>query len=289
MDFNVISPKGTDELLKTIQEYQTQNFRFGAGYTDLILDLKTQPVADLTVINLVNLEDKTFTSIDNGSEGIRIGSLVTAATIIENNILKKEYHVLWKAANSLASGQIRKMATIGGNLCTGSPAGDLSCSLVALRAKCEVLSTDKSIKTIPVEDFFTGVKKICLKKNEVLRSIFIPLNNPNGNIYSDFIKVGTRRSMEIATVSLAYNILTDSNNKIVNSGISCGSVSPTIKFAKSACDYLKDKNFSEITKTESEEFAKKVLENVSPISDFRASKWYRSKVLVNISKSIFNH
>ena len=58
---NVISPESTKELLATIDENMDKEFRFGAGYTDLLVELRKQPNNELIVINLAYLEDDEFT------------------------------------------------------------------------------------------------------------------------------------------------------------------------------------------------------------------------------------
>ncbi len=289
MKFNVRSPKTTKELFEVIVENKSKNFRFGAGYTDLILEFKKQPDEDIIVINLALLNDEEFTSIEKTENGIRLGALITANRITSDKELQRQFPVLYEAVNKLASRQIRQVATVGGNLCTASPAGDIACALMALKAQCEILSTSGTIRVIPINSFFVDVKKNDMKKDEVLHSVLIPLNNENKKIYSAFIKIGTRRSMEIAVVSIAYHIQVDENDKITHAGIAIGSVAPTIKFVQSACEYLEGKNFSSMGSLESQEFAAKVLEYASPISDIRASAWYRKEVLYNISKSIFEN
>ena len=287
MNFNVISPETTDELLKVIAENQGNKFRFGAGCTDLLLELKKQPDEKLIVVNLAHLNDNQFTSIEKTDDGIRIGALVTANGITSDKELQHQFPVLYESANKLGSRQIRQVATVGGNLCTASPAADIACALVVLEAQCEILSVGGTARVIPINDFFIDVRKTDLKKDEILRSVIIPPNSENRKIYSDFIKIGTRRSMEIAVVSLAYHIQADEEDKITHAGIAIGSVAPTINFVGSACEYLTGRNFSAIGSSESEEFAAKVLEYASPISDKRASAWYREEVLFNISRSIF--
>ncbi|MDP8208634.1 MAG: FAD binding domain-containing protein [Candidatus Electryonea clarkiae] len=287
MNFNVASPETNEELFEVIAANQGRNFRFGAGCTDLLIELKKQPEKDLTVINLGYLNDPQFNSIENNDGSVRIGALVTANRITSDLTIQERLPVLYEAANQLASGQIRQVATIGGNLCTASPAGDMACALVALKAECEILSANGKVRVVPIEDFFTGVRKTDLKENEILRSVQIPVNNSGEKVHSGFIKVGVRRSMECSVVSLAYHIQITADDIITLAGIAIGSVAPTIKFASSACEYLTGKRFSEIGSSESEEFATKILEYASPISDIRASAWYREEVLFNISKSIF--
>ena len=101
---------------------------------------------------------------------------------------------------------------------------------------------------------------------------------------SGFIKVGTRLSMECSVVALAFHIQKDDSGTIQHAGIAIGSVAPTIKFTDSACNYLNGK--SELNQVEREEFAKLVSKYASPISDVRASAWYREEVLFNISKGL---
>jgi CO/xanthine dehydrogenase FAD-binding subunit len=286
MDFSVITPTTTEKLLSAIADHQGTNSKIGVGMTDLLLEIKKQPNQNLTVINLAQLNDPDFTSSAIGDNEIKIGALVTANQIANNQELQQRFPVLCQAANKLASRQIRQVATVGGNLCTASPAGDIACALVALKAHCEILSSNGTTNIIPIDDFFLDVRKTDLKPDEVLRCVIIPFH-ANHNLHSGFIKVGIRRSMECAVVSLAYHIHLDQDNAITHAGISIGSAAPTIKFTQSACDYLIGKKISSIGASESKAFAAKVLDYASPISDIRGSAWYRKEVLFNISKSIF--
>jgi len=289
MNFNIISPKTQEELLRALRYNQDKNFRFGAGYTDLILELKKQPANDLTVINLAQLQDNRFTSITIIDGGLSIGALTTANSIVRSSLIREKYPVLGQAALQHGSRQVRQTATVGGNLCTASPAGDMACALVALQAQCEILSAEGNVRIIPIDIFFSGVRKTDLKKNEILRSIILPADYANGNIYSHFIKVGLRRSMECSIVSLAYHIIADSANKVIKCAAAIGSAAPTIKFCKEACEYLKGKTLNNISPEEAKKFAALIVEYASPISDIRASAWYRKQVLFNISQGIFDN
>jgi xanthine dehydrogenase FAD-binding subunit len=284
MDFDVITPKTKSELLATIAENKEKHYRFGAGCTDLLMELKRKPEENLTVINLAQMHDNDFSTITISKNGMRIGSMATAAEILKNLEIKEMFPVLNESAYNLASMQIRETATIGGNICTASPSGDMACALMALQAKCEILNTNGELRTVPITEFFTGVRKTVLQKDEVLQSVLIPLNSST-TIQSEFIKIGTRLSMECSVVSLAYHLQKDESGKIQQAGIAIGSVAPTIKFPDSACDYLIGK--TGLNEIEREEFANKIMEYASPISDIRATDWYRKEVLFNISKGIF--
>ena len=285
MEFNIVNPKTKSELLGAIRK--ENHFRFGAGCTDLLMELKKKPEKDLTVINLSFVKDPLFTGIKKSAKALRFGAMFTAHKIVVNEEIKNKYHVLHEAAFNLASTQIRHVATLGGNLCTASPSGDMACALVALQAECELMNTSGKSRMVPINDFLIGVRKTALKKNEVLFGVAVPANKKaTTNIHSGFIKIGTRRSMECSVVSLSYHVQLDKNGIIIQAGIAIGASAPTIRFAESACEFLIGKKLKTISQEEKERFADKVLSYASPITDIRATAWYRKEVLYNISKSI---
>ena len=286
MEFNIVNPTTTSEMLDAIRK--ENHFRFGAGCTDLLMELKKKPEEGLTVINLSQVKDEAFSSIKKTAKGIRLGAMFTAHKIVMNEEIKKEFNVLHEAAHNLASTQIRQVATVGGNLCTASPSGDIACALVALDATCELLSAAGKSREVNIKEFFTGVRTTALKKNEVLYSIAVPTNNKKTKtICSNFIKIGTRRSMECSVVSLAYHVQINEEGIIIKAGVAIGASAPTVRFAGKACDFITGKKFKAISQKEKKEFAEKILSYASPITDIRATAWYRKEVLFNISKSIF--
>lgn len=286
MDFDVISPKTIPELLNAIELNQANNFRISAGFTDLIHQIKSQQTEGLILINLAQLADPDFKQIKEIENNIQIGAMTTAAEIIDNKFIKGDFPVLHQAASKLASAQIRNVATVGGNICNVSPSGDITAALIALKATCCILDCDGSEREEKLSSLIRGLKKTSLTKTEIIKNVTIPKNS-NNNVKSGFVKVGSRKSMEISIVSLAYHIQCTDDGTIEKAGVSCGAVAPTIPFAASACELLIGKNIYSISDAVKSEFAGKVLEYATPISDIRASDWYRKKVLFNISKIIF--
>lgn len=286
MDFDVISPKTIPELLNAIELNQANNFRISAGFTDLIHQIKSQQTEGLILINLAQLADPDFKQIKEIENNIQIGAMTTAAEIIDNKFIKGDFPVLHQAASKLASAQIRNVATVGGNICNVSPSGDITAALIALKATCCILDCDGSEREEKLSSLIRGLKKTSLTKTEIIKNVTIPKNS-NNNVKSGFVKVGSRKSMEISIVSLAYHIQCTDDGIIEKAGVSCGAVAPTIPFAASACELLIGKNIYSISDAVKSEFAGKVLEYATPISDIRASDWYRKKVLFNISKIIF--
>lgn len=287
MEYQILSPQNIAELCKTVKSNIKKPFRFGAGYTDLLMEIKKSEIKNLTIINLAQINDTPFFGIKSSAKEFEIGAMVTASKLASDLEIGKQVPTLQQAAINLASTQIRNVATIGGNMCTASPSGDLICAAIALNATCEIMDENKKIRSISVHNFFMGVRKTALKKNEFLYRINIPKNKKTATkIHSGFIKIGTRKAMECSVVSLAYHLQIDKTNNIIDAGIAIGASAPTVRFAKSACHFLIGKKIDAITQKEKEEFAKKVLSYASPITDVRATAWYRKEVLFNISKSI---
>ncbi|MBI2280306.1 MAG: FAD binding domain-containing protein [Bacteroidetes bacterium] len=286
MNFEVISPKTTPELLNAIYDNQTENFRIGAGFTDLINQFKTQETEGLILINLTQLKDDNFKLIIENKTNFQIGALTTASEIIDNKSIKENFPVLYQAASKLASTQIRNVATVGGNICNVSPSGDMTAALIALKATCHIIDCDGNERKELLSSFIRGLKKTSLTKKEIIKNITIP-KNAGQNLKSGFEKVGSRKSMEISIVSLAYHLQLTNDGIITHAGVACGAVAPTIPFTTSACEFLIEKNINTISENDKEEFAIKVLEYANPISDIRASDWYRKEVLFNVSKTIF--
>ena len=285
MDFDVISPRTVENLLSVISDHQDSNFRIGAGYTDLLLELKTNSTEGLKIINIAQLNDTSFNDIIDMGDFIHVGTNVTAQQLVESELIHSNYPVLTEAAASVASIQIRNSATIGGNICTASPSGDMTCALISLQSVCEIINTDNGIREEKLCDVIRGVRKTSLSSKEVLRNVKIP-KNTSVRLYSSFVKVGSRNSMEISIVSLAYHLQLNQEDIIQEAGISIGAVAPRIPFAEKAGEYLKGRVIGKMTDMEREEFAFEVMKYASPISDIRASEWYRREVLYNICREI---
>jgi len=286
MNFDIESPKSREELLQSLRRHQSTDFRLGAGFTDLLIELKKSDQEDLTLINLSQLEDEEFSGMGFYPTEIRIGALVTVAQIRKNSNIQENFPVLQQAAQSLASRQIREVATIGGNICQASPSGDLSCALVALKATCEIMDMDGKIRHEALSGFFRGPGKTSLQKSEVLKSISIPVNQSK-TLKSGFIKIGRRSAMECSIVSIGYHFQMEADGVVTQAGIAIGAVAPTVVFCSKAAGFLAKRNVNNLDEEERLKVARLIQEAASPIDDLRASAWYRREILFNSAKSIF--
>lgn len=88
-----------------------------AGGTDLLSTLKGEGLSDYpeALINIKTISG--FESIEADDQGLKIGAGIKLSRMVESSVLRERYKVLAEAAHTVASPQIRNMATLGGNLC----------------------------------------------------------------------------------------------------------------------------------------------------------------------------
>lgn len=175
---------------------------------DYLLDISN--ISELKIINLI-------------SNFIEIGPLVTHSRLIHEPLIKNNFSVLVEAAYTIGSTQIRNRGTIGGNIVNASPAADLLPPLIALGAEVE-LTSRKGKRVSSLEKFLTGPYKTKLQANELLTKIKIPLLGDN--YYTDFQKIGRRKALSIARLSLALVVKIDKEGIFQDTRVVPGSATP---------------------------------------------------------------
>ena len=193
---------GTDLLVNLYKESPR------LPHFDYLLDISNIP--ELKVINLIN-------------NFIEIGPLVTHSRLIDDSLVREYFPILVTAAQTIGSTQIRNRGTIGGNIVNASPAADLLPPLIALRAEVE-LTSRKGKRVLLLEEFLAGPYKTKLQTNELLTKIKIPLLGDN--YYTDFQKIGRRKALSIARLSLALVTKIDKEGIFQDTRVAPGSATP---------------------------------------------------------------
>lgn len=235
-----------------------------SGGTDLMVRIKKRELRPRALISLRSIPD--LSGIDNG-KFVRIGAMTTIGELAKNPILQERYPVLIQAANELGSVQIRNVATIGGNLCNGSPAADMALPLLVLGAKVRIQNS-QTIRELPLDTFFLGPGETDLSPGEILTDIM--LESPEKNTKAIFLKRG-RTKMDLALASAAVLIATD-GSRCFEARIAVGSVAPAPLRLSAVENYLKGASLSRGLLDVAQ---KLTAENVSPITDVRSSTDYR--------------
>jgi xanthine dehydrogenase iron-sulfur cluster and FAD-binding subunit A len=271
------TPATLDEALALLSQYAGEA-RIIAGGTDIILELERRVRPDIhTLIDITRIPD--LDQIVLGADGlIHVGPLATHNHAAGSQLLVDYAFPLAQAAWLEAAPQIRNRATIAGNLITGSPANDTITPLTALDAQITLRSASGT-RTVPIRDFYTGVRRTVMRPDELLTDIsFAPLKPDTQR--GTFLKLGLRRAQAISVVNLAA-ILTLNGGTITAARITQGSVAPTIIPSPAAEAYLISKQLSDDVIKHAAELAGQASQ---PITDVRSSADYRREMVQTLAR-----
>ena len=160
-----------------------------SGGTDLNLEREVYSKTTRNYICLTNIKELNEYKLNKNK--LIIGSSVSIEKLLEiiENLLPDIKDILRRFGSPL----IRNQATIGGNICTSSPIGDLSPIFLALGTNVTILSHDNEYQ-MPIEKFFINYRKNILKKFELVKNFEISLpqkiiNFFHGSSQRDMIKI----------------------------------------------------------------------------------------------------
>ena len=268
-DTQYLAAKTIDEA---VQAHNQANgaARFLAGGTDLLVQIKSGIKKPNLVIDVKKIVE--LNSIDEISENeFVIGASVSGANLNRN----KKFASLWpgvlEAFRLIGSEQIQGRASLGGNLCNGSPAGDSVPALIAAGCVAVIAGPDGR-KELPIEEFHTGPGKTILKNGEMLVSLKFPKREKN---YADaYLRMTPRTEMDIAVVGCGVNLSLE-NNICTSARVSLGAVAPTPLLIKEASEIMTGTNLNDEVL---EKVSKLCMDSCNPIDDKRGTVEYRTKV-----------
>ena len=244
--------------------------RFLAGGTDLLVQIKSgirKPNLVIDVKKIVELN-----SIEEISENeFVVGASVSGVNLNRNKKFSKLWPGVLEAFRLIGSEQIQGRASLGGNICNGSPAGDSVPALIA--AGCMALIAGPNGKReIPIEEFHIGPGKTVLDNGEMLVSLKFPKREINSS--DAYLRMTPRTEMDIAVVGCGVNI-TFENNVCTAARVSLGAVAPTPLLIKEASKIMVGSDLnSEIL----DKVSKICMDFCDPIDDKRGTIDYRTKV-----------
>ena len=270
MKFRYIKPRTLSEAL-TLKKTYNDRAKFVAGGTDIFVLIKKKIIKPEILISLKNIEE--LKGIEESDDKVIIKSGTTLREIEQSNVVKKFFPALFDALINMASVQIRNMGTIGGNICNASPAADTASPLLVYDAKIKVVNSILQEKVYDLKDFFLGVKRTKLEKDEILTELII--QKPEKNSGSAYYKFMKRKAMDLANVGVAVN-LTINKDIIENVKIALTTVAPTPIRAYKTEEFLKNKKFSDELLSEAGKIAK---EECSPIDDIRGLAWHKKEIV----------
>ena len=268
LNIKLHEPHSLAEALKLLRELE--DTRILAGGTDLLVEIKEGSTEAKHLLSLQKIKELKDINIQNAH--IHIGALVTPYELALHPFIQQNFPSLCEAAGSMASFQIRSMATIGGNIVSAVPSADLPPSLIAADAFVTLVCSEDT-REVSLLEFFRGPRLSVCRGEEILTEIKIPI--PEDNTGISYQKVMLRKANALAVASVAAKI-TLKNGKIEKASVVLGAVAPTPLLALEASRNLQGKVPSDsLFKKAASVAAQESL----PISDIRGSIWYRKQLL----------
>jgi len=268
------APQKIEEALEILSKYGKE-IKVIAGGTDLLIQYYDRLYEVGSWLDLKNI--KELKEIKVYQNQIEIGAMVSHTQLEKSEDIKKYFPILSQAAADIGSPQIRNRGTIGGNIVNASPAGDLLAPLMAYDAQFKLQSNQRET-IVPAEEFFIGPKKTILKPDQLLTQITLPF--PKKKTYGCWIKIGKRKALIIATITLALVVEMAEDNKTIKDVRTClGSVAPTPIEIKEIREKMIGIKFNEL---DFNQLGQIVEDKISPIDDIRGTREYRKDIAKNI-------
>jgi CO/xanthine dehydrogenase FAD-binding subunit len=281
MTMAYLAPRRLDEALQAMADGDATVL---CGGTDLAP--QTDSGARQYKAQLLNIRRiEGLGGIDAKGDEIRIGPTTTVGDIRRSAALAEIAPVLVEAAERFASEQIRNAASVGGNICNASPAGDMIPPLLVLGASVELACwRDGAVRMrrIPLERFFVGPGKTVMLAQELLTAIVF--DRPRADFVARFRKSGPRPALEISTVSVALGARV-AGGRLSDVRVAMGSVAPTPLRARHVEAALEGKPLDAATIAAAVAGA---AQDAKPIDDVRASAWYRGHLVKVFVEEVLN-
>ena len=278
-DSQFYRPTQLHDVLALLQHYP--NATLVAGATDLGLEMSWHRQHYPVMISLEGVAE--LKGIEQTPDYVEIGAAVPLSHI--ETQLHGVFPCLDEMLHWFAARQVRNRATLGGNIGTASPIGDLPPVLLALNATVRLVSATGD-RELPLSEFFKGYRVTDLQPGEVIVSVKLPKTLPNGATQriSQSYKIGKRGTDDISIVAAAFVIDVDAANQIVHARLAYGGVAATPARAIAVEELLVGRSWDWATV----QAVKPALRDAfTPLTDLRGSAEYRQRLVVNLFEKFF--
>jgi CO/xanthine dehydrogenase FAD-binding subunit len=276
-EFDYVKPASLAEASRFLADHHGEARPFMGG-TDTFVRMRDGFWKEKFIVDVKNLDGMSQITFDPTS-GLTVGASVNMNRVAASPEVQAHYPVLAEAAHSVASYQLRSRATIVGNICNASPAGDTIGACLVLDGVLRVHGVD-GIREESLRTFFRGPGQTVLKPGDIVTAISFPL--PPSGYAGKYIKLGRNALSDLAIVGVTALGYPDSS---AASGyrfrLALASVGPTPLRASQAEAILADKP---ITADIIAQAARAAMDACTPIDDVRGSARYRKLMIRNLTQ-----
>lgn len=218
-----LTPGTLEELADALSQL-TEKSEIIAGGTDYVIRARRDGLEPDVLLYLGGIP--ALHELCLGERELRVGAMVTMRELAEGLEAVPEFRAIADAACDVGSPQIRNKATMVGNLCNASPAGDMLPVSWLYNAKMELLSGDGSTCLIPVSEFILGPQKNALEPGQAVLSVVMDRRPVEGCI-SAFKKIGSRERVSISREGIAACVRLEKGGAIAQARLTLGAVAAT--------------------------------------------------------------
>ena len=257
-------------LVEALEAMVFTEYILFAGGTDLMVKRKQWsgllPIFDKPVMFISDLEELKQIRLEEGH--LFIGTACTFSDLIESPFIPELYKQVFM---QIASPAVRNIATIGGNICNSSPAGDSLPLLYALDAELVIESSCRRV-LMPIADFITGPGRNILTSSEIVTAIKLPIQDFEKAVYK---KVSPRKSNALSKISFVA-LANMEKGAYKDIRIAFGSVAPTV--IRSLDIEGEIINMAAQGNLDMPQIIRDYATLVKPIDDQRSTAFYRKEV-----------
>jgi carbon-monoxide dehydrogenase medium subunit len=276
-EFDYIKPASLAEASHFLAEHAGAA-RPLLGGTDTIVRMRDGFWKEKYIVDVKNLDGLKEIFFDPAS-GLTIGAAVNMNRVVASAEVQKHYPLLAEAAHSVASYQLRSRATIVGNICNASPAGDTIGACLVLDGILQIHGI-AGVREEPLKSFFVGPGKSVLKPGDIATAIRFPL--PPAGSAGKYIKLGRNALSDLAIVGVTVLGYPDSETaSSYRFRLALASVAPTPLVPVKAEELLAAKP---ITPEVIAAAAQAAMDSCNPIDDVRGSARYRKFMVRNLTQ-----
>ncbi len=276
-EFEYIKPGSLSDAAAFLAEHAGEA-RALSGGTDIFVRMRDGAFKDKYLVDIKGLAG-TDEIVFDPKRGLVIGAAVTMNRVSAHEAVQKHYRLLAEAIDSVASYQLRNRATVVGNICNASPAGDTigACLLYGGALLVHGVSGERRE---PLDGFFKGPGQTTLKAGDVVTSLFLPL--PPEGFAGTYLKLNRNKRGDLAIVGVSACTYP---NKDVPSGltvkVALASVAATPLVVPEVEELFKTETLTEISCAQAAQIA---MNACSPIDDVRGSARYRVMMVRNLTR-----
>ena len=278
-EFDYVKPATLAEASQILIDH-TGEARVLLGGTDIFVRMRDGVWEDKYLVDVKALDGLDDISFDP-STGLTIGAAVNMNRLSANPQIREHYPVLVEAIESVASYQLRTRATIVGNICNASPAGDTIGACMLLDGVLNVYSPS-GVRQEPLDNFFLGPGETNIKPGDIVTSLHLPL--PPQGMVGKYFKLGRNKASDLSIVGVTGVGYPDTDSiSGFRIRLALASVAPVPLEVKEVDTLLSG---SDITSQLLETAAQAAMDACVPIDDVRASARYRKLMVKNLSRKV---